>query len=74
MVSEFDLRANDLVDEEYKKLEVPPCDVKEFQNTESGVYGFWLRAMLNHKNIGSLIQEKDRPILTHLLDIKIQFH
>ena len=59
-------RAKELDDEDFKKLEVQSCDVKEIQNCPSGVPGFWLRSMLNHGGISRLIQEKDRPILMHL--------
>jgi nucleosome assembly protein 1-like 1 len=33
-----------------------------------------MRAMLNHGGISRLIQEKDRPILLHLLDIECILH
>jgi hypothetical protein len=55
-----------LQDEDYKKVEVQPVDVKDIQNTQCGVYGFWMRAMLNHNVISRSIQEKDRPILMYL--------
>jgi nucleosome assembly protein 1-like 1 len=44
------------------------------QNTPLGIYGFWMRAMLNHPNIAKQIQEKDRPILMHLVDITYMLH
>lgn len=55
LIAEYEKRAVELDDEDYKKVEVTPCDVKEIQNTPHGVYGFWLRAMLNHGSIGRLI-------------------
>ena len=51
-----------------------PCDVKDIQNTPLGVYGFWFKAMVNHPAIGHLIQEKDRPILIHLIDVSCDLH
>ena len=66
LLTEYEARATELNDEDYKKLEVNPCDVKDIQNTPLGVPGFWMRAMLNHGGIARLIQEKDRPILMHL--------
>lgn len=66
LVAEYEKRAAELDDEDYKKVEVNPCDVKDIQNTKNGVYGFWLKAMVHHGNIGRSIQEKDRPILMHL--------
>ena len=35
-----------VVDDDYEKLEVPICDVKDIQNMPKGVAGFWLRALL----------------------------
>lgn len=66
LLQEYEKRAEELNDEDYKKVEVTPCDVKDIQNTPLGVSGFWLRAMLNHPNINRTIQEKDRPILMYL--------
>ncbi len=74
LIAEFDARAKELDDEEYKKVEVNACDVKDFQNTPTGVYGFWFKAMLNHSSISRLIQEKDRPILMNLQDVVCALH
>jgi hypothetical protein len=65
-LAQFNTRAKELDDEDFKKLEVQSCDVKDIQNCPTGVPGFWLRSMLNHGGISRLIQEKDRPILMHL--------
>lgn len=65
-MTEYQARADELNDEDYKKVEVNAIDVKDIQNTPLGVYGFWFKAMLNHVLLGRLIQEKDRPILMHL--------
>ena len=73
-LSEYDTRAKELDDEDYKKLEVNAPDVKDIQNTPLGVPGFWLKAMLNHSAIARLIQEKDRPILMYLQDIQCALH
>lgn len=35
-------------DPDYEGLETPICDVKEIQNSQKGVSGFFLRAMLAH--------------------------
>jgi len=48
--------------------------VKDIQNTPLGVSGFWLKAMLNHSTIARLVQEKDRPILMHLVDVEYSLH
>lgn len=74
LLAEYEARATELNDEDYKKLEVTPCDVKEIQNTPKGVPGFWLRAVLNHPGIGRLVQEKDRPIMMFLQDITCKLH
>jgi nucleosome assembly protein 1-like 1 len=74
LLAQYNSRAKELDDEDYKKLEVQACDVKDIQNCPTGVPGFWLRAMLNHGGISRLIQEKDRPILMHLLDIECKLH
>lgn len=52
---EYEARAKELDDEDFKKIEVNAVDVKEIQNTPLGVYGFWLRAMLNHQTISRLV-------------------
>jgi nucleosome assembly protein 1-like 1 len=70
----YEARAKDLHDEDYTKLEVNACDVKDIQNCPTGVPGFWMRAMLNHAGIARLIQEKDRPILMYLQDIECVLH
>lgn len=74
LLKEFEARAKELDDEDYKKVEVSACDVKDIQNTPLGVPGFWMRAMLNHGGISRLIQEKDRPILMHLQDVQCNLH
>jgi hypothetical protein len=66
LIAEYTTRATELDDEDYKKVEVNPIDVKDIQNTPTGVYGFWFKAMLNHSLMSRLIQEKDRPILMYL--------
>ena len=73
-IAEYETRAKELDDEDYKKVEVNAVDVKEIQNTPLGVYGFWLRAMLNHSSVGRMIQEKDRQILMHLQDVQCVLH
>jgi len=60
-------------DEEYKKLEVMPCDVKGIQNSPKGISDFWIKALLAHP-IGDMISEKDRPILGYLLNIELELH
>ena len=74
LVQHYNTRASELMDDDYKKLEVNPCEVKDIQNTEKGVYGFWLKAILNHSILNKLVQEKDRPILMHLQDVQSKLH
>jgi nucleosome assembly protein 1-like 1 len=74
LLAEYQARADELNDEDYKKVEVSPIDVKDIQNTPLGVYGFWFKAMLNHPLMSRLIQEKDRPILMHLQDVECVLH
>jgi len=55
LLKDYAERAKQLDDEDYKKVEVTPSDVKDIQNTPLGVPGFWLKAMLNHPGVGRLI-------------------
>jgi len=54
LVEEFNVRAEEMKDEDYDKMEVVPCDVKAIQNTPKGVSDFWLKSMLQHP-VGSTI-------------------
>jgi hypothetical protein len=74
LLAEYEARAKELDDDSYKTLEVDPIDVKDIQNTPTGVYGFWLRAMLFHPLLAKLITEKDRPILLHLQEVTCTLH
>ena len=65
LIKDFDDRATMMMDSEYEALEVTPCDVKPIQNSPNGISDFWLRALINHP-IGSMISDKDRPILGYL--------
>jgi len=47
-LKEYAERAKQLDDDDFKKIDVTPSDVKDIQNTPLGVPGFWLKAMLNH--------------------------
>lgn len=62
------------MDDEYEKIEVPICDVKQIQNSQKGVSGFWLKAMLMHGELEREITEKDRPILQYLIDVRLELH
>ena len=73
LVEEFDLRAKDMKDADYDKLEVVPCDVKAIQNTPKGISDFWVKALLNHP-LGGMITEKDRPILGYLTNVGLELH
>jgi len=55
LIQQFDARAKELDDEDFKKVEASPCDVKDIQNTPLGVSGFWLKAMINHGTISRLV-------------------
>jgi len=61
-------------DEKYAALEVELCDVNQIQNTIKGVSGFWLRSMLSQKMLATTIMEKDRAILSYLIDIRLELH
>jgi nucleosome assembly protein 1-like 1 len=75
MQAAFDHRQDILSDAfTFGTVEVPICDTKDLQGVDAGVPGFWLRAMLANKTIASKIQEKDRPILQSLADIKLTQH
>lgn len=73
LLQDFQVRAEQIRDEDYDKLEVVPCDVKSIQNSKMGISDFWLRALLNHP-IGNQVQEKDRPILGYLQNIELDLH
>lgn len=55
LLAEYATRAQILDDDDYKKVEADPVDVKDIQNTPLGVYGFWFKAMLNQPLISRLI-------------------
>jgi len=55
LLQEYEQRAKELDDEDFKKVEVNPCDVKDIQNCPVGVPGFWMKAMLNHPGVSRLI-------------------
>ena len=74
LIQDYELRAKDLDDDDYKKIEVDPIDVKDIQNTPQGVHGFWLRAMLFNPQIAKLITEKDRQVLQHLQEVRCTLH
>ena len=73
LIKEFEERATKMKDADYDKLEVTPCDVKSIQNIPKGVSDFWIKAMLNHP-VGTMISEKDRPILGYLTNIELELH
>ena len=62
LIEEYDRRAEELNDEDYKKIEVEPAEVNSIKYAQ-GVPGFWLKAMLNHPDIGKNVEERDRPLL-----------
>ena len=67
LIKNFDERAQIFEDKEaFPEVEVGFCDVKDIQNTKSGVSGFWLKAMCGIKDVSPHIYEKDRPILGYL--------
>jgi hypothetical protein len=55
LLQEFDKRAKELDDDDFKKVEANACEVKDIQNLPLGVPGFWLKAMINHGHIARLI-------------------
>ena len=75
LIKKFDERKEEIAkNEKYGELECEICDVKEIQNIEKGVSGFWLRAMLANVEIARTIQEKDRAILAYCNDIRLDLH
>jgi len=56
LIKKFDERKEEVMkNEKYNGVEVEICDVKEIQNLEKGVSGFWLRAMLANQEINRTI-------------------
>lgn len=74
LIAQFEKVKTALTDEDYEKLEVEVCDVKDIQNMPRGVSGFWLKAMLGNENLNGAIMEKDRAILQYLEDVKLDLH
>ena len=72
LIKQFDEIAIKMNDDDYKKLEVEPCDVKSISNSK-GVSNFWLNAILKHP-IGDMVSEKDRRILQYLDNIVLDLH
>ena len=73
LISDFEQRVKEMKDDDYEKVEVMPCDVKSIQNSKLGVSDFWSKALLNHP-LGSMITEKDRPILGYLVNLQLDLH
>ena len=75
LIEQFDEREKMITQSEgYEELEVTPVDVNNLININLGIPAFWLRAMVNHPNIGELITERDRQILQHLNDVRLELH
>jgi hypothetical protein len=55
LLQEYEKRASELNDEDYKKVEANTVDVKDIQNMPVGVHAFWMKAMLNHPGLGRII-------------------
>jgi hypothetical protein len=60
LLQEYEKRAEELNDEDYKKVEATGVDVKDIKTLLMVFQDFWLKAILNHPTIGRTIQEKDR--------------
>lgn len=69
LIDEFDKRRDILKD--FEDVDVDVCDVKDIQNSASGVPGFWLRAICGHQELRSKVSEKDRPILQYLQNVTL---
>ena len=74
LIKKFDERSEIFNDAVFPDVEVSPCDVKDIQNTKTGVSGFWLKALCANKSTSRNIFEKDRAILGYLLDITLDQH
>eukprot|EP00092_Neocalanus_flemingeri_P005234 GFUD01005627.1.p1 GENE.GFUD01005627.1~~GFUD01005627.1.p1 ORF type:complete len:522 (+),score=149.56 GFUD01005627.1:86-1651(+) len=44
---------------------------KEHSVEEQGIPGFWLRVLLNSKNLKQIVQATDIPVLNYLIDIRV---
>ena len=44
LIKDWDDKAKAFIDEDYEKIEVPPCDVKELHG-KNGVPDFWFKAL-----------------------------
>lgn len=74
LIDQFDKRAEELNDDDFKSLDVDMCDVKAMQNSPSGVPGFWLKVLLNSADTQGQVFEKDRAILQSLINIRYELH
>lgn len=75
LVEKFNERAEIFNDTEaFPPVEMPHVEFRDIQNIPHGVPGFWLKSMLNNKEIAQEIFEKDRAILSYLQDIRLDLH
>ena len=66
LIKQFDLRAEILSGSDFTPVDVNHVEVNMIQNVPFGVPGFWLKALVNNKNISHEVHERDRPILGYL--------
>lgn len=74
LIQAFEKRHEEMKDDKYDGVDIEICDVKDIQNSEKGVSGFWFRAMLANGEISRMISEKDRAILQYLENIELTLH
>jgi nucleosome assembly protein 1-like 1 len=70
MVSEFDKRLEEIMDEGFHKIKIKEHKSVENLLEKPGIPGFWLNAMKNNPLISPMIEKKDEKLLMELVDIE----
>merc|ERR1712012_246383 len=63
---EGELNQSTIIEEDENEEDVPKEDFQQ-----QGIPGFWLRVLLNSKNLSQIVQAADGPLLNNLVDVRV---